>query len=103
LVSSLLDSHPSIGIANGGIDIDNFPHNLFNATDFLERVVHRCLVRAERGEKVAGYTYAVEGGHNGKWDKLQVIGVKRGGSPVLFGVAVVNHYIATRNETILVF
>jgi hypothetical protein len=79
LIGSLLNAHPEVVVA----------HEL-NALRYVQRGFTReqlfaLLVRRDRefgslGRRWSGYDYAVDGGWQGRWRTLRVIGDKRGGA-----------------------
>jgi hypothetical protein len=109
LIAALLDSHPNIAIgkgflfmcvvissktffflANGFVELLKHEDGVLNGTRLLQDIVARSSDRASHENRVAGYSYTVKGAHNGKFENLRVVGVKKGGNPSSLGTVFVN-------------
>ncbi|MEY2567272.1 MAG: hypothetical protein QOE35_1801 [Actinomycetota bacterium] len=80
LVGSLLDAHPEAVIAHE-LDALRYVRGGFRRSQIYALILRNDREFTERGRRAAtgGYEYAVPNQHQGRFDRLRVIGDKRGG------------------------
>lgn len=79
LVGALLDAHPNVLVAH---ELDALPYvdAGFRQRQLFALLVERARERVgERGVESSGYSYRVPGQWQGRWQRLDVIGDKKGG------------------------
>ena len=77
-IGAMLDAHPEMAIAMEAdalrmIELGADRRVLFKALTLRSKFVARVL-----GSRWSGYSYAVPGGHQGRWERLRVLGDKQG-------------------------
>jgi Sulfotransferase family len=77
LVGSLLDAHPNIAISHE-LDVLKYVEAGYRRDQLLTLVLEHARTNAEHGRKSWGYSYAVPGQWQGRHDRLEVAGDKRG-------------------------
>ncbi|MET0144036.1 MAG: sulfotransferase [Ilumatobacteraceae bacterium] len=77
LVGSLLDAHPNIVVSHE-LDVLRFVAAGYRRTQLIALVVDHARANAVAGRKSWGYSYAVPGQWQGRFEDLQVVGDKRG-------------------------
>jgi hypothetical protein len=77
LVGSLLDAHPQVVVAHE-LDALQFVIAGYRRGQLFSLVLEHSRHNAETGRKSWGYSYAVPGQWQGRYDRLTVIGDKRG-------------------------
>jgi hypothetical protein len=77
LVGSLLDAHPNIAVSHE-LDVLKYVQGGYRRDQLLTLVLEHTRINAERGRKSWGYSYAVPGQWQGRYDRLEVVGDKRG-------------------------
>src|SRR4051794_27905037 len=82
LIGSLLDAHPSAIIAHE-LDALKFVAAGFNKDQLYQLLLDNSRRFARKGRAWTGYTYGVPGQWQGRFDKLHVIGDKKGGRSTL--------------------
>lgn len=85
LVGSLLDAHPEIVIAQE-LDALRYLQKNYNQRQIYSLILQNSQEFTETGRNCAGYSYIVPHQWQGKFDKLKIIGDKKGaGSTKLLG------------------
>lgn len=79
LVGSLLDAHPEAAIAHEQ-DALYYINNGFNREQLYALLLKNARKIGRKGRQQTGYSYQVPGQYQGTWEKLRVIGDKRGGN-----------------------
>lgn len=82
LIGSLLDAHPSAIIAHE-LDALKFIEAGFNKNQLYQLLLDNSRRFARKSRQWTGYTYEVPGQWQGRFDKLRVIGDKKGGRSTL--------------------
>ena len=82
LVGSLLDAHPNIVIAHE-LDALAYVEAGFNKNQLFYLLLERSREFTDSGRKWMGYSYVVPNQWQGRFDKLMVIGDKKGGRSTL--------------------
>jgi hypothetical protein len=82
LIGSLLDAHPSAIIAHE-LDALKFVAAGFNKDQLYQLLLDNSRRFARKGRAWTGYTYGVPGQWQGRFDKVRVIGDKKGGRSTL--------------------
>jgi hypothetical protein len=82
LIGSLLDAHPSAIIAHE-LDALKFVEAGFNKDQLYQLLLDNSRRFARKGRAWTGYAYGVPGQWQGRFDKLRVIGDKKGGRSTL--------------------
>jgi hypothetical protein len=77
LVGSLLDAHPAMVVSHE-LDVLKYVALGYRRDQLLTLVLEHARANAEAGRKSWGYSYAVPGQWQGRWDRLAVVGDKRG-------------------------
>ena len=79
LVGSLLDAHRHAVIAHE-LDALSYLGRRFGRPQVWALILDRNAAFGERGRRWTNYDYTIPGQHQGQWDKLRVIGDKKGGT-----------------------
>ena len=77
LVGSLLDAHPAMVVSHE-LDVLKYVGLGYRRDQLLTLVLEHARANADSGRKSWGYSYAVPGQWQGRWDRLEVVGDKRG-------------------------
>jgi hypothetical protein len=77
LVGSLLDAHPAMVVSHE-LDVLKYVGLGYRRDQLLTLVLEHARANAEAGRKSWGYSYAVPGQWQGRWQRLEVVGDKRG-------------------------
>jgi len=77
LVGSLLDAHPAMVVSHE-LDVLKYVGLGYRRDQLLTLVLEHARANAEAGRKSWGYSYAVPGQWQGRWQRLEVMGDKRG-------------------------
>jgi hypothetical protein len=77
LVGSLLDAHPRMAVSHE-LDVLKYVDAGYRRDQLLTLVLEHTRANAEAGRKSWGYSYAVPGQWQGRYDRLEVVGDKRG-------------------------
>jgi hypothetical protein len=77
LVGSLLDAHPAMVVSHE-LDVLKYVGLGYRRDQVLTLVLEHARANAEAGRKSWGYSYAVAGQWQGRWQRLEVMGDKRG-------------------------
>jgi hypothetical protein len=77
LVGSLLDAHPNIAVSHE-LDVLKYVQGGYRRDQLLTLVLEHARTNAVNGRKSWGYSYAVPGQWQGRYDTLEVVGDKRG-------------------------
>jgi len=77
LVGALLDAHPRIVVAHE-LDVLKYLAAGYHRDQLLTLVLEHSAADAARGRKSWGYSYAVPGQWQGRYERLEVVGDKRG-------------------------
>lgn len=78
MVGSLLDAHPQVAISHE-LDALRFVGEGYDRWRLFHLILSNVRRTARRGRVQTGYSYAVPGQWQGRWDTLRVIGDKKGG------------------------
>lgn len=78
LVGAMLDAHPNVVIAHE-LDALRYVAAGYRRSQLFTLLVERAVSYADRGLRQWGYEYAVPGQWQARWQRLDVIGDKRGG------------------------
>jgi sulfotransferase family protein len=81
LVGALLDAHPEVVMAHE-LDSLGFIRSGFRRSQIYALILANSRSFAAEGRAWTGYDYVVPGGAQGTFDRLRVIGDKRGGSTI---------------------
>lgn len=79
LVGSLLDAHPRVVIAHE-LDLLAYVHARFGRSALCSLMLESSRAFTERGRTWTGYSYAVPGQWQGRFERIRVIGDKHGES-----------------------
>jgi hypothetical protein len=82
LVGSMLNAHPDIVIAHE-LDAVNYVRHHFNRAQLFALLLERDQRFASLGNSWAGYEYQVPGQYQGRYERLRVLGDKRGNSAAM--------------------
>ena len=82
LVGSMLDAHPEVVIAHE-LDAINCVRHHFTRSQIFALLLERDLLFSSLGSTWAGYQYEVPGQYQGRYERLRVLGDKRGNSAAL--------------------
>ncbi|MGH9118459.1 MAG: sulfotransferase [Acidimicrobiales bacterium] len=77
LVGSLLDAHPNMAVAHE-LDVLKYVAAGYRRDQLLTLVLEHSRTNADTGRKSWGYSYAVPGQWQGRYQRLEVAGDKRG-------------------------
>jgi hypothetical protein len=77
LVGSLLDAHPNMVVSHE-LDVLKYVAAGYRRDQLLTLVLEHAQANAAAGRKSWGYSYAVPGQWQGRFDRLEVVGDKRG-------------------------
>jgi Sulfotransferase family len=77
LVGSLLDAHPDVVVSHE-LDALKYVAAGYRRSQLFTLVLEHSKANAAAGRKSWGYSYAVPGQWQGRYDRLQVVGDKRG-------------------------
>jgi hypothetical protein len=77
LVGSLLDAHPNMVVAHE-LDVGKYVDAGYHRDQLLTLVLEHSAANAAAGRRSWGYSYAVPGQWQGRYDRLEVVGDKRG-------------------------
>jgi hypothetical protein len=82
LVGSMLDAHPEAVIAHE-LDAVNYVRHHFTRAQLFALLLERDLLFSSLGSTWAGYQYEVPSQYQGRYERLRVLGDKRGNSAAL--------------------
>jgi hypothetical protein len=77
LVGALLDAHPNMVVAHE-LDVLKYLEAGYHRDQLLALVLEHSAGNAARGRRSWGYSYAVPGQWQGRYERLEVVGDKRG-------------------------
>ena len=77
-IGSMLDAHPDMAIATEGDAVRMIELGADRRALFKALTMRSTFMATVRGNRWSGYDYAVPGGHQGRWERLRVIGDKQG-------------------------
>jgi hypothetical protein len=78
LIGAILDAHPNMVMAHE-LDALSYILHGFNKKQVFNLIIHNSESFAKAGRAWTGYKYSVPNQWQGKWDKILVIGDKKGG------------------------
>ncbi len=78
MVGSLVDAHPRAVVAHE-LDALRYVEEGYDRWRLFHLILSNAKRTARRGRVQTGYSYAVPGQWQGRWERLQVIGDKKGG------------------------
>ncbi len=87
IVGSLLDAHPNIVISDE-LDVLRYIKLGFSNMQICQLILSRSRIQAQAGRKKTGrrgkdYSYMVPGQWQGQYEKIRVIGDKKGGAAII--------------------
>ncbi len=77
-IASMLDAHPNMAIAMEVDALRMVELGADRCTLFKALTMRSAFMARVRRNRWSGYDYAVPGGHQGRWERLRVIGDKQG-------------------------